>query len=72
VNNLEIELHTVKQQLQTTEQVNDILAKENKEIKEKMAEMNKRMQFLLTADEMGHIEQALTVRNMEADYEIVK
>ncbi len=63
-----------------TEQVNDALAKENKVIKVKMAEMNKRMQFFfdfesklkLTADDMDHIEQALTVRNMEADYEIVK
>ncbi len=53
---------------------------ENKEIRVKMAEMNKRIQVLsnfefkrkLSADDMGHVEQALTVRNMEADYEIVK
>ena len=77
---LKSELITVKQQLQTSEQVNDAIAKENKEIKVKMAEMNKRIQFFsdfefkrkLSADDMDHVEQALTVRNMEADYEIVK
>jgi hypothetical protein len=45
-----------------------------------MSEMNKRIQFFpdlkyklkLSADDIGHVEQALTVRNMEADYEIVK
>ncbi len=79
MNNLEIELHTAKQQLQTSEQVNDIILKENKEIKEKMAEMSRKMQypieittqFKLSAEDRSQVEQALTVRNMEADYEIV-
>ncbi len=80
MNSLKSELLTVRQQLQETAQVNDTLAKENKEIKVKMAEMSRKMQysieittqFKLSAEDRSQVEQALTVRNMEADYEIVK
>ncbi len=42
---LKSELITVKQRLQTTEQVNDALAKENKEIKVKMTDSQKKNNF---------------------------